>query len=96
MLRRGIYQPMVLRSDDEPQANSGGRPMLELTGERYGVLLVTGPAARPRTGPYRTQSWWSVRCDCGRVLTLPGAAAKAGRTVCRCLSTRKNARRVHP
>lgn len=46
---------------------------IDLTGHRYGRLLVLGPA--DPEGPGR---WWSCRCDCGRAVVKPTRSLRSG------------------
>lgn len=43
-----------------------GRPVLNLTGNRYGRLVVIGPAEPNIRGNGYSRSRWLCRCDCGK------------------------------
>jgi hypothetical protein len=53
---------------------------LDLVGQRYGRLTVTGPRER-RNG----QTYWTCRCDCGNTKTIYGGSLRRGLTTsCGC------------
>lgn len=54
-----------------------GRPVVEMTGIRFGRLVVLGRAAsRPQGGGIAR---WICQCDCGAIIDLPGASLRTGR-----------------
>lgn len=63
----------------------------DLTGKRFGRLLVVGYAGKNKHG----QTQWLVKCDCGKENTLPNASLTAGRTrSCGCLLVETSIRRA--
>lgn len=60
-------------------------PRQDLTGGRFGCLLVLGAAADRRTPgrPGQLRAFWRCRCDCGREVEVAGNHLKAGPTHCR-------------
>ena len=60
-----------------------GQPRLELTGQRFGRLIVTGPQGVD----HRHHSLWQCRCECGEETIVLGAELMRGRVrSCGCLS----------
>lgn len=59
---------------------------IDLTGQRFGRLVVMSEARRPahvRNG----EIWWSCTCDCGRALTVRGSSLRFGNgRSCGCLA----------
>jgi hypothetical protein len=53
--------------------------LIDLTGKRFGHLLVVGH--HPRKTPGCRNIHWLCRCDCGRFLIVRGDNLKDGRTV---------------
>ena len=71
------------------------RPVADLTGRRFGHLIVIGPVLIERAGYVRSE--WSALCDCGRRITLSGhRLVKRGDISCRpCANARHSyARRL--
>lgn len=68
------------------QVKKTGRPLVDLTGRRFGSYLVLrrGPDKYPRVrnGYHLFQPTWVCRCDCGRETTRSSQQVK---TVFRCL-----------
>lgn len=64
-------------------AASMGRPINDITGVRYGKLVVIGATPeRTKGGDVR----WLVRCDCGAEKVVPGGHLRSGGTrSCGCL-----------
>lgn len=57
------------------------RPMKNLTGQRFGRLLVVEPL-----GPRSSKIYWSCQCDCGATCAVVGANLRCGKTQsCGCL-----------
>ena len=83
-----LNPPARLRLDGQPKRHGGGKPKLELAGERHGVLLILGRVEKPSTYVdthcHNAESWWACQCDCGRHLVLMATAARFGRKHCRC------------
>ena len=53
------------------------RPIVALSGKRFGSLVVLGRGAR--LYEYSTNACWLVRCDCGTEKTIYGPSLKRGR-----------------
>ncbi len=57
-----------------------GRPLIDLAGQTFGRLTVTGRAAAKGR-----KAQWTVVCTCGTVKTVSGSHLRCGRTVsCGC------------
>ena len=68
---------------------------IDLTGQRFGRLLVEGPEGHRRAAGGQRQLLWACRCDCGRAVTAKGASLRAGNTrSCGCLSDEARVARV--
>lgn len=66
-----------------------GRPPVEMTGQRFGRLVVLR-----RDGSLRERAAWLCRCDCGAVKTLAGSHLRKGGTVsCGCFRREGSAAR---
>ena len=50
---------------------------LDLTGQRFGKLLVLGPAAN-----IGTRTAWRCRCDCGRETVVRAGNLTSGKVAC--------------
>lgn len=50
----------------------------DITGQRFGKLIVTGPAGYGWNGRQKI-SLWECRCDCGNICAVPGYLLKSGR-----------------
>lgn len=62
----------------------GKRP--DLTGQKFGRLLVLEFAGTKPASPTSVRSYWRCRCDCGNAAIVPAAAMKSGGTrSCGCL-----------
>lgn len=62
-----------------------GRPVVEMTGKRFGRWTVIGPAKRPDFMASNAQ-FWECLCDCGKQGIINGNALRGGRTKsCGCL-----------
>lgn len=58
------------------------RPPIDIAGQRFGRLVVIGPAHVDRFG---YQNWHCV-CDCSQLATVRGSSLRSGRTrSCGCL-----------
>lgn len=69
---------------DEIRRSRRGKLKIDLTGQRYGRLLVIGPVAR--NGASRT-SRWLCQCDCGRQHEASSSTLKDGKVAsCGCLN----------
>jgi hypothetical protein len=90
-----IEQLALLRLDDiaepteskteVPQAKRQGRPIRDLTGQRFGRLVVTEYTDERYNGGVV----WICRCDCGSRIRLTAANFKSGTKSCGCLGNRQ-------
>lgn len=56
-----------------------GRPVVEMTGKRFGKWTVIGPAKRPDFMASNAQ-FWECLCDCGRISIVNGYSLRNGGT----------------
>lgn len=76
-LRRGVTNSCGCeRYTSEKQSERSSGIRIDLTGNRYGRLLVLGNAGKDAWNG----SLWSCRCDCGNLPVIAGASLKVGRT----------------
>lgn len=73
-------------------------PLVDLSGQRFGRLLIVDRAESVLTSTGHARTCWSALCDCGRRVVVRGAQLQSGRTrSCGCLHlesvTRNGARR---
>src|SRR5699024_10331519 len=54
-----------------------GKPIKDMTGQRFGRLYVTGMATKPATSK-NTGIFWNCICDCGNHAVVYGATLRAG------------------
>jgi hypothetical protein len=54
--------------------------LINLVGQRFGRLVVTGRSGSYGHGRSRTRPLWSVACDCGGTAVVMGQNLRAGRT----------------
>lgn len=67
------------------RVRAAGRPFIDLTGQRFGKLVVLGMNGRRIVGGRVTKICWNVRCDCGTVTTAVGEQLRSGHTAsCGC------------
>lgn len=50
-----------------------GRPAIDLTGERIGMLTVLRRASPPPNAPDKNRPYWQCRCDCGKIVLKPSS-----------------------
>jgi hypothetical protein len=70
----GLRSPSTLKDYDALMARvhhrKDHRPMRDLTGERFGMLVVEDKTSRPAGGSQKPARWWTCLCDCGcRIVT---------------------------
>lgn len=65
-----------IRSCGCARRENAGRPRMDLTGQRYGRLVVEGRAPDLSHGQHRTA--WHVRCDCGKEAIVTTFALRSG------------------
>lgn len=63
-----------------PRPHGGGRPIIDLAGQRFGKLLVVERVSKPASQSISTQSgtWWLACCDCGREAIISGERLRRG------------------
>jgi hypothetical protein len=63
-----------------PGQHGGGRPAIDLAGNRYGRLLVIERVPKPASKSYspQTGTWWDCQCDCGSAPTISGERLRRG------------------
>ena len=60
--------------------------IIDLTGQRFGMLTVIEQAPKPE-GSHSTSAFWRCRCDCGNEKIISGNVLKAGKSKsCGCLN----------
>ena len=60
----------------------GGMPLKDLTGQRFGRLVVESLASEKGKAGYR----WNCKCDCGKATVRLGASLKSGQSKsCGCI-----------
>lgn len=60
---------------------------IDLMGQRFGRLVVTGQAQSRRTPSGQLKTYWSCRCDCGTETEVTSQSLRDGRSrSCGCLS----------
>lgn len=59
------------------QRAPAGRPVINLAGTRFGRLEVLNLGPK---GTHGGKPRWECRCDCGRLLLVPGARLRSGNT----------------
>jgi hypothetical protein len=63
--------------------------LIEMTGQRFGRLVVLAPAGSKYIGR-ASRAAWRYRCDCGRVIIVTGAHMREKMTrSCGCLGIEK-------
>ena len=72
------------------QKEKAKQKTIDLTGQRFGKLIVTGPAPRPENYKSR-HTFWYCNCDCGKTnLIKDGQNLTRGLTLsCGCIGTSK-------
>ena len=84
----GPRPPMLLR-DGAPKRvvnHTGGWPLIDLTGKRFGKLVAIGRAEKPTQFSLSSTAgaWWRCSCDCGTEVVLHTRRIRRGAWVCRC------------
>ena len=60
--------------------------LIDITGRRYGRLVVIERAGSYYSPSYRSSPLWRCRCDCGAECVVSGDSLRSGRTrSCGCL-----------
>ena len=69
-----------------------GRPLIDVKGQRFGALTVTGRGASDSRG----KPYWVCVCDCGRTTRAFGSDLRSGRMKsCGCLRFTGDTNRTH-
>lgn len=65
-----------------PRRHAGGKPVIDMSGKRYGELLVIERAPKPATHSFSPvgSAWWRCRCDCGQEAVFSGTRLRYGAT----------------
>lgn len=66
----------------------------DLTGQRFGRLLVLGPVELPRPRHNGTRLGWRCRCDCGKEIITTQVALADGKRSCGCLTVETAQKRM--
>lgn len=67
--------------------------LIDLTGQRFGKLIVIGKMPRHRTNE---EAVWLCRCDCGKQTSVRGTRLRSGNTVsCGCRKVKHNESHNH-
>lgn len=62
------------------------KPLVDLTGNRYGRLTVVRKAEKAEVYGYNGRVMWLCKCDCGEETIVYGCSLTSGRTKsCGCL-----------
>lgn len=57
---------------------------IDLIGQRFGNLIIIGPAQKPEGTSY-TCAFWKCKCDCGNIKNFPSSSLRNGKTThCGC------------
>ena len=68
---------------------------LDLTGQRFGRLVVRERAADHWIPSLQARTCWSCDCDCGKPVVVLGTSLRSGRTQsCGCLRAERSAARL--
>lgn len=60
--------------------HGGGRPLIDLTGQRFGKLSVLQRVPRPADVRDETSgAYFQCACECGRTVALPSLKLRTGR-----------------
>lgn len=87
---QGHYQPANVRWST-PEVQAKNKRVVELTGQRFGRLVVLHRMPRRPDGRAR----WLCRCVCGRESVVDGKSLRSGNTKsCGCLSADKASARM--
>lgn len=60
--------------------------IIDLTGQKFGQLIVIERAEKPRTRKLDTAAFWKCICNCGKIIIIRGHSLRIGKTKsCGCL-----------
>lgn len=66
----------------------GKKNLKDITGKKFGLLLVDSLAYSRKTGNGSTKMYWNCICDCGNKVVVEGNALKTGNTKsCGCIKS---------
>jgi hypothetical protein len=60
----------------------GGRPIIDISGQRYGKLVALSVEKRTRDAAPRKPPLWTLRCDCGELRICTKGDLQNGRVNC--------------
>jgi hypothetical protein len=75
--------------------HGGGKPFIELAGQRFGELFVVDRAEKPNSRFFSAarEVWWRCRCEsCGALDVMTGRRIRAGTWRCRCVAEARDRR----
>lgn len=76
------------RKGEHKRFVAGHVPRTDLTGQRFGRLVVTARAESRRTAGGQSKAQWHATCDCGNVTVAAAASlVKGGTRSCGCLQS---------
>jgi hypothetical protein len=77
----------MAESQKQQRPHSGGKPVIDLAGQRLGNVVVVARGEKPATrslSPHK-EAWWRCRCEaCGAEAVLPSRRIRAAAWRCAC------------
>jgi hypothetical protein len=64
-----------------PRRHGGGRPAIDLAGDRYGKLLVVERVPKPTAMVNGPGVWFSCECNCGRTAIFSSERLRSGKVL---------------
>lgn len=64
-----------------PRRHGGGRPAIDLAGDRYGKLLVVERSSKPAVSVNGPGVWWACSCNCGREVSFSSERLRSGKVL---------------
>jgi len=75
---------------DIPKKNPGGKNLIDITGNRYGMLVVIEKVNGEFERKRNTGAKWLCKCDCGRIIKVKRSSLVRGLTKsCSCIRTKR-------
>ena len=72
----------------ETASKTGKNNLIDLTGEKYGLLTVIGLNGIRKTSNGSTKSYWNCQCECGNIVVVNGNSLKQNNTKsCGCIKS---------
>lgn len=72
----------------EKAAATGHANLIDITGEKFGLLTVVAKESSKKTSNGSIKIFWKCKCDCGNCITVEGNALKTGNTrSCGCIKS---------